>query len=140
MSVPPFLAADPGVADGAAGGRVAVAAGMAVAGAGGLVAVGAAVGVATTVVAVHVGDPARRKAYQVVAALRSSGVAAVLAPAGRSLKCQMRSADTTSARYVLILGERELERGVGTLKALTGDGSAQREVPLDAAAIASALT
>jgi histidyl-tRNA synthetase len=95
--------------------------------------------IATTVVAVHVGDAARHRAYQVVAALRSKGVAAVLAPAGRSLKGQMRYADTTSARYVLILGDRELERGVGTLKSLSADGAGQREVSLDPAEIAAAV-
>jgi histidyl-tRNA synthetase len=93
------------------------------------------------IVAVHVGEAARRRAYQVVSSLRSSGVAAVLAPPGRSLKGQMRYADTSGAGHVLILGDRELERGVGTLKPLTASagGQDQREIPLDVAAITAAI-
>jgi histidyl-tRNA synthetase len=93
---------------------------------------------APSIVAVHVGDAALRRSYQVVAALRAAGISAVLAPPGRSLKGQMRFADTAAAAYVLILGERELGRGVGTLKPLAGAGE-QREVPLDPEAIAKAI-
>lgn len=92
---------------------------------------------APAVVAVHVGDAARRRAYVTVAALRAGGIAALVAPPGRSVKGQMRFADSSGARYVLVIGDRELERGVATLKPLTGDG--QREVALDPHEIADAL-
>jgi histidyl-tRNA synthetase len=96
---------------------------------------------AIALVAVHVGETARRRAYQVVTRLRASGISAVLAPPGRSLKGQMRFADTSGAGHVLILGDRELERGVGTLKTLTPSKGIedQREVQLDAGSITAAI-
>ncbi|MBI4305591.1 MAG: histidine--tRNA ligase [Chloroflexi bacterium] len=92
---------------------------------------------ATDLVAVFVGDRARRKAYSLVAALRAARCTSVMAPPSRSLKGQMRYADSVGARYVLIVGERELDRGVGTLKSLKDQ--TQIEVSLDPSAIASAV-
>lgn len=70
------------------------------------------------------GGRAKTKALQLVEALRSAGVAAVVAP-DRSLKAQMRYASSTEAPTVLILGEAELERSVVTVRDMaTGE---QRE-------------
>lgn len=93
---------------------------------------------AVSVVAIPLGEDATRKAVALAAALRLRGVSTVLAPVGRSLKDQLRYANTLSARYALILGERELQRGVATLKDLAGDGG-QNEVALSPEEIVAAI-
>jgi histidyl-tRNA synthetase len=87
-------------------------------------------------VLVHMGEAAASRAVEVAAALRLRGVSAVVATAGRSLKAQMRFADSVSARYALIIGERELARGVGSLKTLS-EGGEQTEVSLTPEAVAA---
>jgi histidyl-tRNA synthetase len=67
-------------------------------------------------------------AFKLASDLRRSGVAAVVASGERSLKAQMRHADSLGARRVAIIGERELAEGSVTLKTL--DGGAQETVPL----------
>ncbi len=56
------------------------------------------------------GDQARAKAFVLAQQLRGRGLEAELDYEGRSLKSQMRRADKSGARYVLILGEDELAR------------------------------
>ncbi|HUH07368.1 MAG TPA: His/Gly/Thr/Pro-type tRNA ligase C-terminal domain-containing protein, partial [Egibacteraceae bacterium] len=57
------------------------------------------------------------------------GVAADLAFDARSLKAQLKVADRSGARWALILGPAEAERGAVTLKDL-GSGD-QREIAQD---------
>ena len=67
-------------------------------------------------------------AFRLASELRRSGIAAVAGAGERSLKAQMRHADAVGARYVAILGEREMADGSVTLKDLvTGD---QETAPL----------
>jgi len=47
---------------------------------------------------------------------------------GKSLKSQMRRADKLKARYVLILGEEELNRGKAVLRDM--ENKTQEEIPL----------
>ena len=68
-------------------------------------------------------------AFALLAALRRAGVAADTAFDGRSLKAQLRVADRSGARWALLLGPVEAERGAVTLKDL-GSG-AQEEVTRD---------
>ncbi len=82
------------------------------------------------IVAVHLGEAAGSRATVLAAELRQLGHSVVVAPAGRSMRSQMRYANALAARYALILGDREIERGVAALKPL--DGGDQVEVPLDA--------
>jgi len=89
------------------------------------------------IVAVHLGEPARHRAAVLAAELRLLGRSVVMAPAGRSMRSQMRYANALSARYALILGDREIERDVAALKPL--DGGDQVEVPLDASAVGRAI-
>jgi len=86
-------------------------------------------------VLVHAGDEAARETFRLSAELRAAGHTVVVAPAGRSVRSQMRYADSLGARYALILGDRELSQNVATLKLLK-NGGGQLELPLDAAAIA----
>jgi histidyl-tRNA synthetase len=71
---------------------------------------------------------ARAIAFKLASDLRRAGVPAVVASGERSLKAQMRHADSLGARRVAIIGERELAEGAVTLKDLS-DG-AQETVPL----------
>lgn len=86
-------------------------------------------------VVVFVGDGAKARALKLASDLRVAGLSAVLAPAGKSLKAQLRYAGSLGASYALILGDDELRQGLVTVKAMAnGD---QRQVPL--AQVASAL-
>ena len=70
--------------------------------------------------------------------LRSAGLSVLLAPAGKSLKAQMRFAGTLQAAYVLIMGDDEVRDGTVTLKEMAG--GEQRQVPVaDAAASLASL-
>ncbi len=66
----------------------------------------------------HLGDVARRRAVQLLTELRASDVAAQIAISG-SLRSQLRTADKKGARFTLILGENELERGEVAVKDMT---------------------
>lgn len=76
----------------------------------------------------------------IVPLLRSfitSGMPLAYSEPGRSLKSQMKYADSIAADYVLILGEGEIERNVILVRNMK-DGS-QKEVPLDPAALTQLL-
>jgi len=66
--------------------------------------------------------------------LRAEDVSTVLAPK-RSMKAQMRYANNLGAMNVVILGDREVEQGVASVKSLA-EGGGQAEVALDANSIA----
>ncbi len=57
------------------------------------------------------GEPAMGRAFLLVQELRGLGVESEMDYEGRSLKSQMRRADKTGSRYVLILGQDEMNRG-----------------------------
>ena len=82
-------------------------------------------------VVAYQGIKAKAEGLRLVTRLRSHGVAAMLAPE-RSLKAQMRYASSMGAPKVLILGERELSKGVVTVKEMANGN--QDEVPLETAA------
>ena len=70
--------------------------------------------------------------------LRAAGVSTVLAPK-RSMKAQMRFANNLGATNVVIVGDREVERDVASVKSLA-EGGGQSEVRLDAESIANFLS
>jgi len=67
--------------------------------------------------------------------LRAANVSTVLAPK-RSMKAQMRYANQQNASNIVIIGDREVENGVVSVKNLAQGGD-QSEVALDAASIAA---
>ena len=71
----------------------------------------------------------REAARDLVRTLREAGVSADAAFDERPLKAQLRAADRADAAYAAIVGDREVQAGVATLRRLS-DG-AQEEVPLD---------
>lgn len=85
------------------------------------------------IVVVALGD-AGSAAARLATALRAADVSTVLAPK-RSMKAQMRYANNQNASNVVILGDREVENGVASVKSLAAGGD-QAEVSLDAASIA----
>ena len=85
-----------------------------------------------SVVVAHLGDAAKETAMSLASELRSRGVGAVLAPAGRSLKSQMRYANSLGIPYALILGEDEMKNGSVILRDMSR--GEQREAPIQEAA------
>ena len=58
--------------------------------------------------------------------LRSKEISVVLAPPSRSLRGQMRFATATNSRFVVIIGEDEINQGILTLKDM--DSGEQSEI------------
>ena len=78
------------------------------------------------------GKEARAKAYQLVNALRMSGVVVETDYMDRSVKAQMKYANKLGAKHTVILGENELNSNAAKIKNMeTGE---QTEVALDAIA------
>ncbi|MBR4799686.1 MAG: histidine--tRNA ligase, partial [Clostridia bacterium] len=83
------------------------------------------------------GEAAQEKAFSLAQELRALGFAADYDVCGRSLKAQMKYADKTGARNVLVLGDNELAAGSAELKDMRGGG--KRAAEITAKAIAEAL-
>ncbi len=78
---------------------------------------------------IALGDKAKDYSVKVLNDIRCQGYSADRDYTGRKMKAQMKSADRLKARYVLILGEDELEQGVIQMKNMeTGE---QKELSLD---------
>ena len=71
---------------------------------------------------------ARTLAMKLANDLRSEGVATDLDYAGRSAKGQFRQADRSGAAYAVIIGDEELQQGVGTVRDMRS--GAERTVPM----------
>ncbi|MGD1993102.1 MAG: histidine--tRNA ligase [Anaerolineae bacterium] len=71
---------------------------------------------APSVFVIHLGQPARREAIRLTDALRNAGVGTWVVFEERGLRSQLREADKRQARYAVILGQNELERGVAAVK------------------------
>ena len=77
---------------------------------------------------VPVSDDVRKQAFGIVADLRHAGVSADIDIMGRKMGKALKYAAGIPARYAVIVGASELEKGVATLRDMaTGD---QSEVPL----------
>jgi histidyl-tRNA synthetase len=75
--------------------------------------------------------PALDEALRLQRALREAGLAAMLDPEGRSFKSRMKQADKLGARFVAILGEDEMAKGVVTVRDMAR--STQEDVPRERA-------
>jgi histidyl-tRNA synthetase len=71
---------------------------------------------------VALGEEAEKTAVRLLYQLRQNGLLAEKDYVGRKMKAQLKSADRFSARYVAILGEDELAKGVIAVKNMN-DGS-----------------
>lgn len=83
-----------------------------------------------TVFVVGVGDAGRARARELVRELRAAGVASDTSFEDRPLKAQLKMADRAGAAYAAIVGDRELEADIVTLRRLE-DGH-QEDVTADA--------
>ncbi|MGZ2412313.1 histidyl-tRNA synthetase [Sphingomonas sp. F9_3S_D5_B_2] len=77
---------------------------------------------------VPIGERAETEAKRIASGLRAAGIAADLAYRG-NMKKRMSRANTSGARYALIIGDNELDSGEAQLKDLTS--GEQRAVSLD---------
>lgn len=77
------------------------------------------------------GDKAKMYASKTVDAFRENGIYAETDVVSRSLKAQMKYADKIGAKYVLVVGDNELENNIGILKNMR-DRDDSKEVELDA--------
>jgi histidyl-tRNA synthetase len=73
----------------------------------------------------HIGKEAERKAVELLSALRSSGIEAVMAFGDRSFKAQMREANTRGARFVALIGDSEMAGGVVQVKSMESGGQSE---------------
>ena len=63
-----------------------------------------------------IGDKSRLYALDLVHKLRAGGVSAIIDTLNRNLKGQMKYANKLNARYSVVIGENEIEKGIVTLK------------------------
>lgn len=69
----------------------------------------------------------KKKAVSIVRDLRASGISADMDFTDRKMKAQMKSADRKKARFVIVIGESELESGKAAVKEMAT--REQQEVP-----------
>ena len=60
--------------------------------------------------------------------LRGAGLAVLMDYDDRSMKSQLKMADREGARYALLIGDEEMEKGVVTIRTLAD--SQQRQLPM----------
>jgi histidyl-tRNA synthetase len=77
----------------------------------------------------HLGPRARLRALQLADLLRADGLSVWLAYGDRGLRSQLREAGKRDVRFVVILGDDELARGIGAVKDMRQ--GEQHEVGLD---------
>lgn len=78
---------------------------------------------------VALGDKATLKAVEIAKDMRAEGYACLYDLNGRSLKAQMKYANKLGAKYVIVLGDKEVEEKIATLKNMK-DGE-ETEIALD---------
>jgi histidyl-tRNA synthetase len=64
----------------------------------------------------YLGDPARDASIKLTSELRRQGISTVTSGGGKSLKAQLRQANTLGALYAVIIGEDEVKAGRVTLR------------------------
>lgn len=75
------------------------------------------------------GDAARDEAFKLAASLRRAGIGVIQAIGSRSLKSQLRQANSLAIGRAVIIGEEELKTGTVILRDMTT--ASQETVPLD---------
>ncbi len=79
----------------------------------------------------YLGDEASEEAIRLVAEIRGSGTAATIASGSKSLKAQLRQANSLGMSIAVIIGEEEVKGGVVIIRDMI-EGE-QRNVPMDEA-------
>ena len=76
----------------------------------------------------HVGNEARDEVVKLAAALRKNGIGVIEAIGNKSLKAQLRQANTLGTHYTVIIGEQEAKTGTVILRDMTT--AQQKPVPI----------
>jgi histidyl-tRNA synthetase len=77
----------------------------------------------------YVGDEAKDEATKLASTLRRDGIGVIEALGSKSLKAQLRQANTFGVRYAVIIGEQELKTGTVILRDMTT--AQQKTIPLN---------
>jgi len=77
----------------------------------------------------HIGNEAKDEAIKLAATLRRDGIGVIEAIGNKSLKAQLRQANTLGARHTVIIGEQEVKTGTVILRDMTT--SQQKTIPLN---------
>jgi len=75
------------------------------------------------------GEKAQLKAFELANRLHLEGIKTEIDYEGRSLKAQMRRANKSNSRYVLIIGDEELKKGMAVLRDMARND--QEEIKLN---------
>jgi histidyl-tRNA synthetase len=67
----------------------------------------------------HIGDEAREEAIKLAAKLRKINIRVTQATSGKSLKAQLRQANTLGVHHVVIIGDQEVKTGTVILRDMT---------------------
>lgn len=70
----------------------------------------------------YLGSEAKKEAFRQCGILRDNGIDALLALGDKSLKAQLRHANTQGIRYAVIIGEEELKNGTVMLRDMSSAG------------------
>jgi histidyl-tRNA synthetase len=73
------------------------------------------------------GEAAKDAAVKLAGDLRKAGISLVQAPGNKSLKAQLRQANTLGVRYTVIIGDEEIQSGTAQLREMSS--SQQKSVP-----------
>jgi histidyl-tRNA synthetase len=77
----------------------------------------------------YVGDEAKDEATKLASTLRRNGIGVIEALGSKSLKAQLRQANTLSAHHAVIIGEQEVKTGTVILRDMTT--AQQKTIPLN---------
>lgn len=80
----------------------------------------------------HMGDAARLATVALARSLRNAGIGVVASTGGKSLKAQLRHANSLGTRYTIILGDDEIRSGTAVVRDMALNE--QESVPQDALA------
>ena len=77
----------------------------------------------------YLGNDARDEAIKLASTLRRAGIGVIEAVGNKSLKSQLRQANTLGVRYALIIGEQEVNTGTVILRDMTS--AEQKTIPVN---------
>ena len=85
-----------------------------------------------------VGEQGSKKGFMLAHEMRAMNFSVAMDHEGRSLKSQMKQANKTGARFVLIIGDAELDSGKGILRNMLSNEE-QQEILLSASVVADGI-
>jgi histidyl-tRNA synthetase len=69
----------------------------------------------------HIGDAARHASVAMAHSLRAARIGVITSTGGKSLKAQLRQANSLGVRYTVILGDDEVQKGEAVLRDMAGN-------------------